>query len=74
MKPRAYKDIVEGRPDINEVVRLERKNNEHTISNKVFDFSSGTVTELIKEGYEDAMNLIKIRQLELAKKSTQQKR
>jgi NTE family protein len=74
MKPRAYKDIVEGRPDINEVVRLERKNTEHTISNKVFDFSSGTVTQLIKEGYEDAVNLIKIRQLELAKKSTQQTR
>ncbi len=74
MKPRLYKDIVEGRPDINEVVRLERKNNENTISNKVFDFSSGTVTQLIKEGYEDAVNLIKIRQLELAKKSTQQTR
>jgi len=72
MKPRLYKDIVEGRPDINEVVRLERKNTEHTISNKVFDFSSGTVTQLIKEGYEDAVNLIKSRQLELAKKSTQQ--
>ena len=72
VRPRLYKEIVEGRPDINEVIRLERKNSENTISDKVFDFSDGTVAQLIKEGYEDAMNLIKIRQLERAKKSTQQ--
>ena len=34
-----YIDLVKGRVDIDFVVRLERKNDSHTISNKIFDFS-----------------------------------
>ena len=38
---RQNKDIVEGRYDIGEIIRIERKNDEHTISDKTFDFSYG---------------------------------
>jgi NTE family protein len=58
LPPRLYKEIVEGRFEINEVVRLERKNDENTISDKTFDFSSGTITELIKQGFEDCEDVL----------------
>ena len=56
--PRLNKEIVEGRFDIDAIIRIERKNDEHTISDKTFDFSSGTITQLLKEGYADTMNFI----------------
>jgi NTE family protein len=58
MKPRQYKEIVEGRFDIEVVHRLERKNTENTISDKTFDFSEGTIRELLNEGYKDAVDYI----------------
>jgi hypothetical protein len=58
LRPRLYKEIVEGRFDINRIVRIERENDENTISDKTFDFSTGTITQLLKEGYADTMNLI----------------
>lgn len=60
-RPRLNKDIVEGRFDIDEIIRIERKNDEHTISNKTFDFSSGTITQLLKNGYDDTVSFIKTR-------------
>lgn len=57
-RPRQYKDIVEGKYDIGEIVRIERKNDEHTISDKTFDFSYGTVTRLLSNGYEDTLKII----------------
>lgn len=57
-KPRMYREIVEGRFDIAEVVRVERKNDENTISDKTFDFSSGTIDQLLKNGYDDTMSFI----------------
>lgn len=45
LKPRQYKEIVEGRFDIAEVIRIERKNNQDTISDKTFDFSAGTIRQ-----------------------------
>jgi NTE family protein len=53
LKPRQYKEIVEGRFDIEEIIRIERKNNQDTISDKTFDFSAGTIRQLIGEGYND---------------------
>ena len=38
------------------VVRVERKNDIHTISNKTFDFSNTTIRQLIKDGYEEALD------------------
>jgi hypothetical protein len=46
-----YIDLVRGRVDVDFVVRLERKNDSHTISNKTFDFSKTTVRQLIQDGY-----------------------
>jgi len=56
--PRLNKEIIEGRFDIEEIIRIERKNDEHTISDKTFDFSSGTITQLLKDGIADTMNFI----------------
>ena len=58
LKPRQYKEIIEGRFDIAEIVRIERINDENTISDKTFDFSIGTVMQLLKSGYDDTMNFI----------------
>ena len=58
---RKYKDMVEGRFDIAEIIRIERKNDENTISDKIFDFSSGTIKQLIKDGYEDTIDYINTR-------------
>lgn len=59
LRPRQYRQIVEGRYDIGEITRIERKNDEHTISDKTFDFSSGTIAYLLANGYEDTINVIK---------------
>ena len=58
LRPRLYKEIVEGRFDINKIIRIERKNDENTISDKTFDFSSGTIMQLIKDGFADTTDLI----------------
>ena len=57
-RPRLNKEIIEGRFDIEEIIRIERKNDEHNISDKTFDFSSGTIAQLLKDGYEDTTNYI----------------
>ena len=61
LRPRLNKDIVEGRFDIAEIIRIERKNDEHTISDKTFDFSSGTIRHLLNNGYKDTMDYINTR-------------
>jgi NTE family protein len=58
LKPRRYKEIVEGRFAIEEIVRIERKNTQDTISDKTFDFSVGTIKELLREGYNDTNEFI----------------
>jgi predicted acylesterase/phospholipase RssA len=50
-----FLDILEGRFQIDEIIRVNRKNDEHTISNKIFDFSVNTIQLLLKEGYNDAV-------------------
>jgi NTE family protein len=60
LKPRQYKEIVEGVFDIAEIIRIERKNNQDTISDKTFDFSEGTVRQLLDEGYKDSIDFINI--------------
>ena len=61
LAPRVFREIVEGRFEINEVIRLERTNDENTISDKTFDFSTGTIEELRKQGFEDTEDLLNIR-------------
>lgn len=57
-RPRLKKAMIEGRFDIDHIIRIERKNDEHTISDKTFDFSYGTIEQLLKDGYGDTMNFI----------------
>ena len=45
--------------DVNFVVRLERKNDAHTISNKTFDFSETTVQQLIQAGFKETKEQMK---------------
>lgn len=48
-----YNELLKARVDIDFVIRLERKNDSHTISNKIFDFSKTTIKQLICDGYEE---------------------
>jgi len=49
-----YADLIENMVTVDLVIRVERKNDVHTIANKTFDFSSITIEQLIKDGYEEA--------------------
>ena len=49
-------DILEGRFQIDDIIQVNRKNDEHTISNKIFDFSVETIQLLLKQGYNDALD------------------
>ncbi|MDW0282712.1 MAG: hypothetical protein QN720_09430 [Nitrososphaeraceae archaeon] len=40
---------------VNQVIRIERKNDTHTIANKTFDFSRATIRQLIRDGYEETL-------------------
>jgi hypothetical protein len=48
-----FDDLIKANVDVDFVVRLERKNDSHTISNKTFDFSKTTIQQLIQNGYEE---------------------
>lgn len=71
LKVRRFMDIIEGRFQIDEIVNVNRKNDEHTISNKSFDFSVGTIKQLLELGYNDAREAFNeyIESLELSRKS-----
>ena len=57
MKSRKYSDILVGQFEIGKVVRINRKNDENTISNKIFDFSPKTIEHLRESGYSNTMDL-----------------
>ena len=50
-----YADLVERMVSVEQVIRIERKNDTHTISNKTFDFSSTTLRNLIRDGYKETL-------------------
>ena len=56
-KLRKYSDMIVGQFEIEKVVRINRKNDEHTISNKIFDFSPKTIKLLRESGYSNTMDL-----------------
>lgn len=56
LKPRRFQDILEGRFQIDEIIRVNRENDLDTISNKTFDFSSDTIKLLLERGYNDALD------------------
>jgi hypothetical protein len=53
-QPKKIRETIEGRFEIDEVIRIERRNDPHTISDKIFDFSRGTINTLLSNGYDDA--------------------
>jgi hypothetical protein len=48
-QPRYFYDLIGKRFDIMDILKIQRKDDEHTISDKIFDFSFYTVSNLIKE-------------------------
>jgi NTE family protein len=57
VKPRKYSDILVGQLEIGCIIRVNRKNDENTISNKTFDFSRKTINELRESGYKNTCDL-----------------
>ena len=50
-----YTDLVKHMVSVEQVIRIVRKNDAHTIANKTFDFSSNTIKKLIRDGYEETL-------------------
>jgi hypothetical protein len=73
---RKYKDLLEGRFRLTKVVRIDLKDDENQINDKIFDYSYKTIEELTKTGYKDAlirmdMQRVKDGVLDLAKRNGQ---
>ena len=56
-----YRDFVEGAFNLGEMIRIKRKHDDYSISNKMFDFSSNTINRLMQDGYNDAIESNKSR-------------
>ena len=56
-----YRDGVEGAFNLGEIIRVQRKHDDYSISNKIFDFSSNTIKRLLADGYNDTVDAIKVR-------------
>lgn len=56
-----YRDGVEGAFNLGEIFRVQRKHDDYSISNKIFDFSSNTIQRLLQDGYNDAVDYVKTR-------------
>ena len=54
-----YDELIKANVDVDFIVRLERKNDSHTISNKTFDFSKTTIQQLIQDGYQETKEQMK---------------
>ncbi len=55
---RTFQDLIKNRFELKVEFKIERKDDIDTISNKIFDFSSNTITRLIKEGIDDALHYL----------------
>lgn len=64
-KPRKYADLLKGKFHVNEVLRVERRDDLHSISNKWADWSSITVASLLEEGKKDALTKLIDRLIDL---------
>jgi lambda repressor-like predicted transcriptional regulator len=52
-------DLLKARVDVNFVIRLQRNNDLHTISNKIFDFSDITIKHLLHDWYRETQPQVK---------------
>jgi hypothetical protein len=57
IRPRKYSDILVGQYEIGKVIRINRKSDHYTISNKIFDFSPKTIKKLRESGYNNTLDL-----------------
>ena len=48
-----YRDAVDGAFNMGDIMRIQRKHDEYSISNKIFDFSEKTIKSLLHDGYND---------------------
>jgi NTE family protein len=55
-KKRLYQDLLKNRFEINNIMKIERQDDPDTISNKILDFSSTTISNLIECGVKDALS------------------
>ena len=60
IRPRKYSEIIEGQYEIGKVIRVNRKSDQYTISNKIFDFSSKTIKQLRESGYTNTRDLTNV--------------
>jgi hypothetical protein len=58
IKKRKYRDLVEGRFDIANVVYINRKDDGHTIFGKASEFSTKTIETLRQQGREAAREVV----------------
>jgi len=56
-RPRKNSDILTGQFEIGKIIRVTRKNDEFTISNKIFDFSSKNINKFKENGYNNVQDL-----------------
>ena len=56
LRARKYSDILIGQFEIGKIIRINRRNDEHTISNKIFDFSHKTIEQLRESGYNNTID------------------
>jgi NTE family protein len=57
-KTKTYEDLLKGRFNIGKVMRVERQDDQHTISDKWFDFSHETVIRMIEQGKVDTLRKV----------------
>jgi hypothetical protein len=57
-KTRHFYDLIGKRFNIDDVLKIQKKDDIHTVSDKIFDFSSDTILNLIKEGERDTLKEI----------------
>ena len=58
MKKERIQELIKNRFELKVKFKIERKDDIDTISNKVFDFSSNTITRLIEEGIRDSLDYL----------------
>jgi NTE family protein len=54
-KPRYFYNLIDKRFDIDDILKIQRKDDKHTISDKIFDFSQESVSGLINDGIYDTL-------------------
>jgi NTE family protein len=67
-KPRMYIDLLKGKFDVNEALRIERYDDHHSISNKWADWSGITISSLLEEGKKNALTKLIDRLIDLVDK------